>query len=216
VNAHDRASFAIGDFRARASARLARDLPASAHDLSVIPAGGDHRLNAHAPPPRPASRLAAVLVPIVDRPAGASVLLTLRASHLRQHSGQIAFPGGSVDPGETPLQAALREGREEIGLDPALVEPIGWLEPYQTGTGFRILPLVAILDPAFTLNINASEVEDAFEAPLSFLMTPDNHQRQSREWQGIMRSFYAMPYEGRNIWGATAGILRALYERLYG
>jgi 8-oxo-dGTP pyrophosphatase MutT (NUDIX family) len=134
---------------------------------------------------------------------------------MRSHSGQVAFPGGKIDDGETPLAAALREAREEIGLAPRFVEPLGWLDPYLTGTGFRILALVAIVDPSFSLTINRDEVEDVFETPLSFLMNEANHQRQSREWQGRLRHFYAMPYQERYIWGATAGILRNLYERLY-
>ena len=160
------------------------------------------------------ARPAAVLAPIVARREGLSVLLTLRASDLRSHSGQIAFPGGKIDPGETPLAAALREAHEEIGLDPGFVEPVGWLDPYLTGTGFRIAPLVALVDPAFSLSINAREVDEAFETPLAFLMDAANHRVDEREWQGRVRRFYAMPHQGRYIWGATAGILRTLYEKL--
>jgi 8-oxo-dGTP pyrophosphatase MutT (NUDIX family) len=161
------------------------------------------------------ARPAAVLAPIVARPGGLSVLLTLRASHLNSHSGQIAFPGGKIDPGETPAEAALREAREEIGLDERFVEPLGWLEPYLTGTGFRIAPLVALIDPDFTLTINPYEVDEVFETPFAFLMDPSNHRLDQREWRGEMRKFYAMPHEGRYIWGATAGMLRNLYETLF-
>ena len=157
-----------------------------------------------------------MLAPIVARPEGATVLLTQRASHLRNHSGQIAFPGGKIDEGETPLAAALREAREEIGLDSAFARPIGYLDPYVTGTGFRIYPVVAIIEPGFTLDINADEVDDAFEAPLAFLMNPENHQRHSRLVEGAERRFHAMPWRDRYIWGATAGMLLNLYQRLYG
>jgi 8-oxo-dGTP pyrophosphatase MutT (NUDIX family) len=210
------ARFSIEDLRVRARAHLSPDLAANALDPAFAPSRGDHVLNS---PPEAQfvakARPAAVLAPIVARPDGPTVLLTQRASHMRSHSGQVAFPGGKIDEGETPLAAALREAREEIGLAPRFVEPLGWLDPYLTGTGFRILALVAIVDPSFTLAINRDEVEDVFETPLSFLMNEANHQRQSREWQGRLRHFYAMPYQERYIWGATAGILRNLYERLY-
>ena len=160
------------------------------------------------------ARAAAVLLPIIDRPGGLSVLLTLRAPDLRAHSGQVAFPGGKIDAGESPREAALREACEEIGLDARLVEPLGWLDPFFTGTGFRIAPLVALVEPPFSLKVNKHEVDEVFETPFAFLMDPANHRLEEREWQGRRRKYYAMPHEGRYIWGATAGILRNLYEKL--
>ena len=170
-------------------------------------------------PPEPAAiaraRPAAILLPIVERPGGLTVLLTLRSSDLRAHSGQVAFPGGKIDAGETPRAAALREAEEEIGLEQRFVEPLGWLDPYLTGTGFRIAPLVALVEPSFALKLNTLEVDEVFETPFAFLMNPANHLLEDREWQGRRRKYYAMPHEGRYIWGATAGILRNLYEKLF-
>jgi 8-oxo-dGTP pyrophosphatase MutT (NUDIX family) len=160
------------------------------------------------------ARPAAVLLPIVNRPGGLTVLLTLRALDLRAHSGQVALPGGKIDAGETPLEAALREAREEIGLEERFVEPLGWLDPFFTGTGYRVAPLVALVEPSFTLKVNKLEVDEVFETPFAFLMDPANHVLEDREWQGRRRKYYAMPHEGRYIWGATAGILRNLYEKL--
>jgi 8-oxo-dGTP pyrophosphatase MutT (NUDIX family) len=160
------------------------------------------------------ARPAAVLLPIIDRPGGLSVLLTLRASDLRAHSGQVAFPGGKIDADEAPRDAALREAYEEIGLEDRFVEPLGWLDPYLTGTGFRVAPLVALVEPSFALKVNKLEVDEVFETPFAFLMDAANHHLEEREWQGRRRKYYAMPHEGRYIWGATAGILRNLYEKL--
>jgi 8-oxo-dGTP pyrophosphatase MutT (NUDIX family) len=208
--------FSADDLRRLARERLAHSLPADAFAAAASRAG-DYALNG--PPPDLAAmaraRPAAVLAPIVARPEGLSVLLTLRAANLRTHSSQVAFPGGKIDHGETALESALREAREEIGLEARYVEPLGWLDPYLTGTGYRVAPLVALIDPAFTLTINAHEVAEVFEAPFAFLMDPANHRLEQREWQGRSRKFYAMPHGERYIWGATAGILRNLYERLF-
>jgi 8-oxo-dGTP pyrophosphatase MutT (NUDIX family) len=160
-------------------------------------------------------RAAAVLLPIINRPGGLTVLLTLRASDLRAHSGQVAFPGGKIDEGETPQDAALREAKEEIGLAEQFVEPLGWLDPFFTGTGFRVAPLVALVEPSFVLTVNKLEVDEVFETPFAFLMDAANHRLEELEWQGQRRRYYAMPHEGRYIWGATAGILRNLYEKLF-
>ena len=159
---------------------------------------------------------AAVLIGVVERADGLMVILTERASHLSKHPGQIAFPGGKIDPDDaSPWAAALREADEEIGLPAVNAKLLGYLDSYRTGTGFQIVPAVALIDPAFSTRPNASEVADAFEVPLAFLLDPANHQRHQKEWRGRMRSYYAMPYGNRYIWGATAGMLRNLYERLH-
>jgi 8-oxo-dGTP pyrophosphatase MutT (NUDIX family) len=203
-------------FRALARAKLNPSLTVADMASLQAPKSSDFLLSGVAPDAATLARArsAAVLAPIVARPEGLSVLLTLRASHLRAHSGQIAFPGGQIDPDETPLGAALREAREEIGLDARFIEPLGWLDVYLTGTGFRVAPLVALVEPGFALSINVREVDEAFETPFAFLMDAANHRVDEREWQGRVRRFYAMPHEGRYIWGATAGILRNLYETL--
>jgi 8-oxo-dGTP pyrophosphatase MutT (NUDIX family) len=208
----------LDSFFDRARARLTLEVPPALTDPAALGARGDLDLN-----PAlweragvSASKPAAVLVPIVDREEP-TVILTIRTQELANHAGQVAFPGGKIDPeDESPVAAALREAKEEIGLPPILVEPIGYLDLYLTFTGFRILPTVARVKPDFTLALNPHEVTESFEVPLSFLMTPENHQRKSREWKGVTREFYAMPFEDRYIWGVTAGILRNLYERICG
>jgi 8-oxo-dGTP pyrophosphatase MutT (NUDIX family) len=162
-------------------------------------------------PPRPA----AVLVPIVLRDT-LTVLLTQRAHDMPSHPGQISFPGGKVEECDTsPLDCALREAHEEIGLPADFVEPLGYLDSYRTGTGFQISPVVAFVRPGFATVTDTREVLEVFEVPLAFLMDEANHQRHTREWRGRQRSFYAMPYQGRYIWGATAGMLRNLHQRLF-
>lgn len=161
-------------------------------------------------------RDAAVLVPVIDYGDEARVLLTKRTATMRQHSGQIAFPGGGIDPEDaSPEVAALREAEEEIGLDRSFVETLSRLPTYYAGTGFRIVPVLSIVRRGFDLKLNPTEVADVFEVPLSFLMDEANHRRGSRKFEGIDRHFYEMPYGERYIWGITAGILRTLYERLY-
>jgi 8-oxo-dGTP pyrophosphatase MutT (NUDIX family) len=211
------AAVTSGEFFDRARARLRFEVPPGLIDPNIIPASGDGgtdrmlQIIAREQPIRPA----AVLIPVVDHPQP-TVLLTQRAAHLNDHAGQISFPGGKIDATDaSPLDAALREAEEEIGLLREFVDPIGYLALYGTSFGFRILPTVARVRPGFKLRINKSEVDDAFEVPLAFLMDPANHQVHSKEFRGIERSYYAMPFAERYIWGATAGILRVLYERIY-
>jgi 8-oxo-dGTP pyrophosphatase MutT (NUDIX family) len=160
---------------------------------------------------------AAVLVPLVERPEGLSVLLTRRASSLRRHSGQVAFPGGRMDAGESPWQAALREAEEEIALDRQHVTLVGQSTPYRTGTGYLVTPVVGFVSPGLSLTASPSEVARIFETPFDYLMDPANHERRHYDLpDGQRRHFYAMTWEDELIWGATAGMLRALYDRLYG
>jgi 8-oxo-dGTP pyrophosphatase MutT (NUDIX family) len=207
-----------GDHRAflsRAAGRLRPEPPGPSERHSNP--RGDHDLEFDGTPLPSAVPLkpAAVLVPVVTRDEGATVLLTERAPDLRHHSGQIAFPGGKVDFGETPLEAALREAEEEIGLERRHVRPLGYLDPYLSSSGYHIMPLVGAVSPALSLTPNRLEVAEVFEVPLAFLMDPENHELHAREWRGRCRQYYAIPFQARYIWGVTAGILRNLYERLY-
>ena len=180
---------------------------------------GDHAFNPDLMLPAQLARprSAAVLIPIILHDDEVTVLLTQRAAHLRDHSGQIAFPGGKIDPSDpSPLATALREAEEEIGLQPAQVRSLGYLDPYLSGTGFLVIPVVGLVSPPLDLALNAHEVAEAFEVPLTFLLDPDNHEIHEREWKGRQRRYYAIPFGDRYIWGVTAGIIRNLYERLYG
>jgi 8-oxo-dGTP pyrophosphatase MutT (NUDIX family) len=212
----DPAAISSAEFFDRARARLRFEIPPGLTDSSLIPVSGDQgtdrmlEILAREQPIRPA----AVLVALVDHPQP-TVLLTQRSAHLNDHAGQISFPGGKIDATDaSPLEAALREAEEEIGLNREFIDPIGYLDLYGTSFGFRILPTVARVRPGFKLRISQSEVDEAFEVPLAFLMNPANHQLHSKEFRGVERTYYAMPYQDRYIWGATAGILRVLYERI--
>ncbi|MBS1141829.1 MAG: hydrolase [Proteobacteria bacterium] len=158
---------------------------------------------------------AAVLFPIVLRDGGNTVLLTQRTAHLRDHAGQISFPGGRVEDEDlSPIHTALRETEEEIGLSRERVEIVGFLPEYRTGTGFRVTPVVALVRPPFDLQPDPFEVAEIFEVPLSFLLDPSNHQQHSLHYRGALRNYFAMPYGEYFIWGATAGMIRSLSERL--
>ena len=166
---------------------------------------------------RPAEELrpAAVLVPVVRRESGLTVLFTRRTDHLYDHAGQISFPGGRAEAHDaSPAATALRETFEEIGLPHALVEVLGDLPEYTTVTGYRVTPVVGLVSPPPAFSLDAFEVAEAFEVPLSFFLDPGNHQRNTLQYQGRTRHYYAMPYEQRYIWGATAGMLMNLYAFL--
>jgi 8-oxo-dGTP pyrophosphatase MutT (NUDIX family) len=217
VNNVQPAVSSIEDFFKCARKRLTLEVPPALHDLTAEARRGDLDLDpqlwerAGAQPTRPA----AVLVPVVAR-AEPQVLLTLR-TELPSHPGQIAFPGGKIDAHDrSPAEAAMREAREEIGLARELIEPIGYLDLYLTFSGYRILPTVARIEPSYRLTLCEAEVADVFEVPLAFLMDAQNHAIHSRDWKGMKRNYYAMPFGERYIWGVTAGIVRNLYDRVYG
>lgn len=198
-------------FRARARDRLSALSVADAGDHILNP-GSKRFIDRKAP-----LKDAAVLIAVVDRGANPTVILTQRTEHLPSHAGQIAFPGGKIDSQDDgPLAAALREAHEEVGLRPSSVAPVGSLPNYLTGSGYKIVPVVAVVPPGLSLVPNPGEVADVFEVPLAFLMNPANHQRHSRVFHDEKRYFYAMPYGERYIWGVTAGIIRLLYDTVYG
>ena len=208
---------AAESFFDRARARLRLDVPPALTDPLAEGARGDLDLNPSMWERAgvAATKPAAVLVPVIDRDEP-TVLFTVRTQELTSHAGQVAFPGGKIDRADaSPAAAALREAKEEIGLGGAVIEPLGYLDLYLTFSGFRILPTVARVAPEFALVLNPWEVAETFEVPLSFLMTPANVQRRSREWKGFDREYYAIPFGDRYIWGITAGIVRNLYDRVY-
>lgn len=175
---------------------------------------GDHDLNPGLGPEGPLTP-AAVLVPLVLRPGGPTVLLTQRTDHLHDHAGQISFPGGRIEESDvTPEHAALREAEEEVGLHPSRVELIGRLDTYVVRTGFEVTPAVGFVHPPFDINPDPFEVADVFEVPLSFILERGNHEQRSRLYKGEERIFYVMQYENRYIWGATAAMLVNLVDIL--
>jgi 8-oxo-dGTP pyrophosphatase MutT (NUDIX family) len=197
---------------------LRQKLLMDAPEFKLRPARSDYDFNPEFRRPPGAIKLtpAAVLMPIVAKPEP-TVLLTQRTETLSRHAGQVSFPGGRVDAAdESPLATALRETQEETGIAPDFVRVAGFMEGYETGTGFAILPVVGVVKEGFTLMPNPAEVNEVFEVPLAFLLDPKNRERQSREWQGRKREFYAFNYGSHYIWGATAAILVNFAERFSG
>ena len=191
--------------------------PAAAWTPGRPPARSDFDLNPGAERPERTLRPAAVLIPVIAGPEGATVLMTRRSDSLASHTGQIAFPGGRLDPGETAVEAALREAFEEVALDPALVEVLGVGDAYETGTGFLVTPVVGWLTARPETTPSPDEVAEVFEVPWDFLMDPSNHSRDAYDREGQPRRWYwSMTHGQRYIWGVTAGIVRALRTRLYG
>ncbi len=187
----------------------------AAADIDTAVIRGDNDLNPGMPPLRKTLTPAAVLVALIDRPAGFTVMLTQRTDHLRDHAGQISFPGGKIEKhDEDPIATALREAEEEVGLAPHSVEVVGSLDRYVTRTGFAVTPVVGFVDPPFTINPDPFEVAEVFEVPLRHFLTRENRQRHFYEIEGVKRHFYAMPYNDYYIWGATAGMLVNLVDVL--
>jgi 8-oxo-dGTP pyrophosphatase MutT (NUDIX family) len=200
----------IEDFIARAERQLLKEPPQSWNRSD-----DDMNDRARMIPDGVVTKPASVLIPIVLRETGPTVLLTQRTAHLSKHAGQIAFPGGQQDEGETALDAAFRETFEETGLAREYITPLGYLDGYLTVTHYMVTPVVALVRDGFDLQAQLHEVDDIFEVPLSFLMDATNCQTQSREWKGMVRHFYVYPHGDRYIWGATAGMIKSLYDRLY-
>ena len=204
----------LATLKARLVERLA---PVEAWRPDVAAPRSDFDLNPWAARTAKDLRAAAVLIPIVARPEGATVLLTRRADTLARHTGQIAFPGGRLDPGENAVQAALREADEEVALKPDAVRVLGLSDAYETGTGFLVTPVIGWLDAPPVVTPSPAEVAEVFETPWDFLMDAANHRRDFYDMdEGLRRWFWAMPWGERYIWGVTAGILKALHARLYG
>lgn len=193
-----------------------KDSRAVADPTTAVPAGFAARDIESIRSYFPASPIAAaVLVPIVDHDSGLTVLLTQRASHLKNHAGQISFPGGRIEPTDlNPVEAALRETQEEIGLPREHITFAGYLEPQLVLSGYWVTPVVSFVQPGFELKLDHREVDSAFEVPLSFILDPANHRSRERQLGAVTVQVYDLPYEGHNIWGATAGMLMSLYNLL--
>lgn len=196
---------------------LAERLDAAPPGPDARPEHGDYDLNTPAAPEPPLPlRPAGVLVPLIERGPDVTVLFTRRADHLPRHAGQVSFPGGGVLPSDGgPVGAALRETHEEVGVAPDSIEIAGYLGLYRTVTDFCVLPVVGFVPSGAALTPDPNEVTEIFEAPLEFLMNPDNHQIHSREWNGRRRYFYAIPYKNYYIWGATAAMLVDFHRRVF-
>lgn len=209
----------IDEFRAQFERSLDSERSTIGPGIGLGPAPGkgergDHDLNPDMVKPEK-MRPAAVLVPVVERDAGPTILLTKRSADLQVHAGQISFPGGRVEEEDADIVAtALRETEEEIGLDARHIEVIGQLDTYATRTGFEVTPVVGLVRPPFDLTPDPVEVAEIFEVPLAFILDRRNHERHAREWQNRMRHFYVLPYPDYYIWGATAGMLVNLVDAL--
>jgi 8-oxo-dGTP pyrophosphatase MutT (NUDIX family) len=202
--------YSIDGFHAIARSKLLTVAPES-WDRSDDDMNSKARMIPDGVTPKPA----AVLVPIITRPFGLTVLLTQRTETLSKHAGQIAFPGGRRDEGETALDAALRETFEETGLHRDFIAPLGFLKGYLTVTGYMVTPVVALVREGFELSPQRDEVADIFEVPLEFLMNGQNRETHARDWNGLERKYYVYPYEKRHIWGATAGMIKSMEDMLF-
>ena len=206
------------EYRQKIAKAVSPELPSEQVLYSERGQGGDFQLNPvllelHKNRNLP---LATVLIGVVEYEEAPRVILTRRSENLKKHSGQVAFPGGKVDDTDpSPLDAVLRETEEEIGLTSGYIDIAGYLQTFETGSGFLVLPVVGYVRPCFELKINTEEVADVFEVPLNFLMNRENHNIKQDVWNGQLRSYYSMSHEQHHIWGVTAGILRNLSERAF-